>query len=81
MHIPLPNGDVLIPRAEFAALLDVTPRTISEYEKQGCPGALVGGVAYNPQNEGLNWVASLIRRRNPPRARSRKAAPEARATR
>jgi len=79
MHIPLPNGDVLIPRGEFAALLDVTVRTVQGYEKQGCPGGLVGGVAYNPQNEGLNWVAAhKIKRRNPPAVARAKSSTQAR---
>jgi hypothetical protein len=33
---------------------------------------MIGGRKYRPLNEGLTWVASRIRRRNPPRGRSRK---------
>jgi len=64
VRIQLPNGDTLIPRPEFAALLDVTPRTIANYEKLGLPTTEVGGIRYNPQNEGLNWIAARIQRRN-----------------
>jgi hypothetical protein len=67
MHIPLPGGDVLIPDAEFAELLGVVPRTLTNLDKQGCPFVLVGGRKYRPKNEGLTWVASRIRRRNPRR--------------
>ena len=72
MHIPLPSGDVLIPDAEFAALLYVTQRTLWTYDGAGCPFVMVGGRKYRPKNEGLAWVASRIRRRNPRRGRSRK---------
>ena len=70
MHINLPNGDTLIPRAEFAALIGATPRTVQKYEQQGCPTVEVAGVRYNPQNEGLNWIAARIQRRNPRRSRA-----------
>ena len=70
MHIKLPNGDTLIPRGEFAALIGATPRTVQKYEQQGLPTAEVAGVRYNPQNEGLNWIAALIQRRNPRRSRA-----------
>jgi hypothetical protein len=68
MNIPLPNGDELIPDAEFAGLLAVTQRTLTSYDSEGCPFAMVGGRKYRPKNEGLTWVASRIRRRNPRRA-------------
>jgi hypothetical protein len=72
MDIPLPNGDVLIPDAEFAEKLNVTRRTLGNLDGEGCPFVMIGGRKYRPLNEGLTWVASRIRRRNPPRGRSRK---------
>ena len=69
-RIPLPNDDELIPDAEFAALLDVTQRTLTNYDKLGLPYAEVGGSKYRPKNECLAWVASRIQRRNPGRKRA-----------
>jgi hypothetical protein len=68
MNIQLPSGDVLIPDREFAGLLSVTPRTLSNYDAEGCPFVMVGGRKYRPKNEGLTWIASRIKRRNPRRA-------------
>ena len=70
MHISLPNGDTLIPRAEFAALIGATPRTVQNYEQQGCPTVEVAGVRYTPQNEGLSWIAGRIERRGSRRSRA-----------
>jgi hypothetical protein len=67
MHILLPNGDELIPDAEFAGLLAVTQRTLTNYDGEGCPFVRVGGRKYRPKNEGLSWVAARIKRRNPRR--------------
>jgi hypothetical protein len=72
MHIPLPNGDVLIPDAEFAEKLGVTRRTLSNRDQEGCPFILIAGIKYRPLNEGLTWFYSRIQRRNPRRGRSRK---------
>jgi len=75
MHIPLPNGDVLIPDDEFLKLAgDVTARTGNGWDHQGCPYVLIGNRKYRPKTEALNWLASRIRRRNPQRT------PAARAT-
>jgi hypothetical protein len=69
MHIPLPNGDKLVPDAEFLkAAGGVTARTGSNWDDEGCPHAYIGGKKYRPWNEGLNWLASRIKRRNPRRA-------------
>jgi hypothetical protein len=69
MHIDLPNGDKLIPDAEFLKIAgDVTPRTGNNWDKQGCPHIFIKNLKYRPLNEGLNWLASRIRRRNPRRA-------------
>jgi hypothetical protein len=78
MHIPLPNGDTLILDAEFAEKIGATRRTLANYDREGCPFTIIAGVKYRPLEEGLNWFASRIKRRNPPRGRSRKTgAPEA----
>jgi hypothetical protein len=74
MRIPLPNGDELVPDAEFLERAgDVTPRTGSNWDKEGCPHTYIGGKKYRPLNEGLNWLASRIKRRNPRRGRQRVA--------
>ena len=63
MRIPLPNGDELEPDGEFAERVGATRRTLSNYDKKGCPYAIIAGVKYRPVKEGLSWVASLIKRR------------------
>ena len=74
MHIPLPNGDVLIPDSEFLKLAgNVTPRTGNDWDQKGCPHVLIGGRKYRPKNEGLAWLASRIRRRNPQRMAAARA--------
>jgi hypothetical protein len=70
MHIPLPNGDVLIPDAEFAGKVGVTRRTLGNHDKQGLPYTYIGGEKYRPVNEGLEWFALRIHRRNPRRGRN-----------
>jgi hypothetical protein len=67
-RIPLPNGDALIPDAEFLEIAGgVTARTGNTWDKQGCPFVIIGGRKWRPKNEGLAWIASRIRRRNPRR--------------
>jgi hypothetical protein len=69
IHIPLPNGDVLIPDAEFLELVGgVTARTGNDWDQKGCPHVHIGGRKYRPKAEALNWLASRIQRRNSPRA-------------
>jgi hypothetical protein len=47
MHIPLPNGDKLVPDAEFLeAAGGVTPRTGSNWDEEGCPHTYIGGKKY-----------------------------------
>jgi hypothetical protein len=66
--IPLPSGDVLIPDAEFRELAGgVTARTGNAWDHEGCPYTYIGGRKYRPRNEGLEWIAGRIRRRNPQR--------------
>ena len=67
MHIPLPNGDTLIPDGEFAAKVGATRRTMGNWDKEGFPYAHIAGLKYRPVNEGLAWIASRIKRRNPRR--------------
>jgi hypothetical protein len=67
-RIPLPNGDALILDAEFLEMAGgVTARTGNKWDKDGCPFAMIGGRKWRPEKEGLTWIASRIRRRNPPR--------------
>jgi hypothetical protein len=74
MHIPLPNGDVLIPDDEFLKIAGgVTARTGNDWDQKGCPYVLIGGCKYRPKNEGLSWLASRIRRRNPQRVAAARA--------
>ena len=72
MHIPLPNGDVLIPDGEFAEKLGATRRTLGNLDREGCPFVMVAGIKYRPLNEGLDFIASRIQRKNP-RRNQRKA--------
>jgi hypothetical protein len=68
MHIPLPNGDVLVPDAEFRKKAgDVSERTARDWDKHGCPFIMISGRKYRPLNEGLTWLASRMKRHNPPR--------------
>ena len=71
MHIDLPNGDKLIPDGEFAERLGIVRRTLGNYDAQGCPFTIIGGVKYRPEREGLQWIAARIQRRNPRRGRPR----------
>jgi hypothetical protein len=72
MHINLPNGDKLVPDAEFLKIAgDVTQRTGNNWDQQGCPFIYIKNMKYRPLNEALEWLASRIRRRNP-RRRGRK---------
>jgi hypothetical protein len=68
MRIPLPNGDVLVPDAEFLQQAgDVSRRTGSNWDREGCPYTYIKNIKYRPLNEALNWLASRIQRRNPKR--------------
>jgi hypothetical protein len=68
MHIPLPNGDVLIPDAEFLKKAGgITPRTGTNWDKEGCPHCYIKNLKYRPEREAMQWLAGRIRRRNPRR--------------
>jgi hypothetical protein len=75
MHIELPNGDKLVLDADFRKRAgDVTERTGRNWDQLGCPFIFIGGRKYRPLNAGLNWLASRIQTRNPPRRGEKRAA-------
>jgi len=68
MRIELPDGDVLIPDSDFRKRAgDVSDRTGRNWDQQGCPFIFIGNLKYRPLKAGLSWLASRIKRRNPPR--------------
>jgi hypothetical protein len=68
-RIPLPDGDYLEPRAEFANdVLGVTDRTA---QRMDLPTTYVGGVAYVPHRASLAVVAASVKRKNQPRSRAK----------
>jgi hypothetical protein len=72
MHINLPNGDKLVPDAEFLKIAgDVTARTGNDWDRLGCPFIIIGGRKYRPLNEALGWLTTRIERKNPPRKEPR----------
>ena len=63
-RIPLPNGDYLEPRVEFAeSKLKVSDRTA---RRLNLPTTYIGNVAYVAHNASLEIVASSVRCRNQP---------------
>jgi hypothetical protein len=75
MRIELPDGDVLVPDAEFLKTAgDVTARTGNNWDQQGCPYVMIGGRKFRPLKAGLNWLASRIKYRNRPRSGAIRAA-------
>jgi hypothetical protein len=58
-HIPMPDGDYLEPREEFADTIGVTNRTA---QKLNLPTTYIGGMAYVPHNKSLAIIASRVRR-------------------
>jgi hypothetical protein len=74
MHIPLPNGDTLIPDGEFAEKVGATRRTLGNYDREGCPFTIIAGVKYRPLREGLSWFESRIKRRNSRRTSEKRIA-------
>jgi hypothetical protein len=76
MHIDLPNGDKLVPDAEFLEKAGgVTKRTGTNWDRAGCPHIMIGGWKYRPLKEAMDWVASRIKRRNPQRSPRSKLRP------
>jgi hypothetical protein len=68
MQIELPNGDTLVPDADWRKEAgDVTERTGRNWDQLGCPFIYIGGKKFRPRKAGLNWLASRIQQRNPRR--------------
>ena len=65
-RIYLPGGEVLEPRANFAAEMGVCDKTAARMD---LPTTYVGGVAYVARTASLKIVAERVRRRNQPRRR------------
>jgi hypothetical protein len=66
--IQLPDGEVLTPRTNFAAILGVSERTVA---RMNLPTTYVGNVAYVARDASLKIVAERVRRRNEPARRKR----------
>jgi hypothetical protein len=74
MEIKLPNGDTLIPDADFLKQAGgVTDRTGRSWDQLGCPFIYIGNKKFRPRDAGLNWLASRIQQRNPRRTALRAA--------
>jgi hypothetical protein len=59
-HIPLPNGDVLVPRREFAKeTLRVSEKTA---RRMNLPTTYIANIAHVARNESLAQIAKGIRR-------------------
>jgi hypothetical protein len=56
-HIPLPNGDHLVPRKQQAALLGICERTLV---RLGVPTTIFGGVAYVPDRATRQVIADAV---------------------
>lgn len=67
--IPLPNGDFLQPRLDFAGELGIHERTVSRFN---LPTLYIGGIAFVTHNASLAIIAEGIRRRNQPPVRRRR---------
>lgn len=71
-EINLPNGDVLVPRADFAANeIGCCERSV---KRINLPTTFVGGVAYVAKRASLEILAATVRRRNEAPKRRRRAA-------
>jgi hypothetical protein len=65
--IPLPDGEILTPRAQFAAqVLDVSDKTAA---RMNLPTVYIGGVAYVKRDASLKTVAGRVKLRNEPSRR------------
>jgi hypothetical protein len=64
-HITLPDGDILMPRAEFANdVLGVSDRTA---QRMNFPTTYIAGIAHVPRNASLKVIADRVTSRNQPR--------------
>ena len=66
-HIPLPNGDRLVPRKQQAALLGICERTLVRLR---VPTAIFGGVAYVPDCATRHIIADAVSKPKRRRVRS-----------
>jgi hypothetical protein len=66
-EIPLPNGDTLVPRADFARNEIGTSEKTAQ--RLNLPTTYIGGVAYVLRNASLQILAATVRRRNQPSKR------------
>jgi len=55
--------------ADWAAGLGISQRTAARYRALGLPFLPFGGFVWIPKQEGREWIASRVKRRNPPRRR------------
>jgi len=67
-RIPLPGGDYLLPRCQWAEAIGITDRTA---RKLDLPTVYVGGVAYVPHNASTQRIADQLKVRNEPPPRRR----------
>jgi hypothetical protein len=67
-EIKLPNGDSLVPRADFAnETLGTSEKTVQRLD---LPTTYIAGVAYVQRNASLQIIAASVHRRNQPATRS-----------
>jgi hypothetical protein len=64
-EVKLPNGDVLVPRADFVGTLGVTERTARRWN---FPTTYLAGVAFVQRDASLQIIAASVHRRNQPAA-------------
>jgi len=51
----------------------ISQRTAARYRALGLPFLTFGGFVWIAKREGRQWIASRVKRRNPPRRRARQA--------
>jgi hypothetical protein len=67
-RIPLPDGDFLEPRRQWAEGIGITDRSA---RKLNLPTTYVANVAYVPHNASLQVIAERVRRPNQPPTKRR----------
>jgi hypothetical protein len=67
-RIDLPDGDVLIPREDFAKKVGVSDRTA---RRLNFPTVFIAGYAFVKQNASLQIIADKVKRKNEPPKRRR----------
>jgi hypothetical protein len=58
-----------VKEADWAGGHGISQRTAARYRAQGLPFLTFGGFVWIPKNEGREWIASRVKRRNPRRRR------------